>query len=113
MNIILILNSLNNIVSSDKRVSLFNLLFQIRPDSQPASLHFYGIRPPCRLHRQSINIPGGVKGLKCAHGAWVIEAKTSATTLTLLKPPTQFGQPVISSVVNSSRRPGSQLELTN
>ena len=53
-----------NIVLSDKkRVSLFNLLFHIRPENQSASAPCSGVKPPYRSHWQNINSPGGCDGL--------------------------------------------------
>ena len=39
VTISLILNSFYNTILSDKKVALFNLLFQIRPENQSVSLH--------------------------------------------------------------------------
>ena len=48
-----------NTALSVKKVSLFNLLFQIRAENQSASL-------PWQLQLQLINFTGGVEGLKSA-----------------------------------------------
>ena len=47
---------------------------EIRPESQSACLPYSGVRRPCRLPRQPINIPGRVE-----------ELKSAATSLNLIK----------------------------
>ena len=47
-------------------ISLVNMSFQIRPESQSAPLPYSGVRLPWRTHQQAINVPGRVEGLDSA-----------------------------------------------
>ena len=58
-----ILAIVNNIVLSDKKkVSLFNVYFQIRLESQSVSLPYSWVTPPWRPQAKAITFPGGLEG---------------------------------------------------
>ena len=60
------LNTFHRISLSCKSISLFKFYFIVCPRTNQRLYPNIGVRPPCRLHRQPINFPGGVDGLKRA-----------------------------------------------
>ena len=60
----LVLSSIYGTVLSGKNLSLINLLFQSRSESQSSSLSYSGVRPPWRSQTQCIISPGCSEGLQ-------------------------------------------------